>query len=63
MCADFGAWRKRQKEGGRDPTIWEALERAGNYVDSAYDLYNWEVEHRVKDAEDAEKEQREELMY
>ena len=62
MCADFSKWKKRKREGGRDPTIWEALERAGNYVDSAYDLYEWELQHRVMDVEAELMEQEAALM-
>ena len=61
MCADFSKWKKRKKEGGLIPTIWEALESAGNYADSAYDLYNWEIENRVIDAETAMKEEEENM--
>tara|TARA_B110000090_G_C13369361_1_gene441415 strand:- start:20 stop:2146 length:2127 start_codon:yes stop_codon:yes gene_type:complete len=61
-CADFSAWKKRKREGGRNPTIWEALERAGNYVDSAYDLYEWELQHRVMDVETELMEQEAALM-
>jgi len=52
---DFSSWRKRNKEGGRIPTIWEALEKAGNYTDAAYDLFNYETEHRVIDEEERQK--------
>ena len=62
MYNDYCKWRKRQKENGIPPTMWEALEKAGNYSDAAYDLWQWEIENKVEDEETKQREEQQKMM-
>ena len=35
-CVDIGKWRKRKKEGGFHPTIWECMETAAKFSPAAH---------------------------
>ena len=52
-CVDYKKWRKRKKEGGHPPTIWEALETSAKFSDACADQFEYETEHK-QDGDDDE---------